>query len=144
MNDPLNDEVAGYRAVPHTADLRIEAWAPTRDRCIARAVLGTVSSFLDLSAARSEHTCRRRLSACGDEDVLVAVLDEMIYLLETTGEVPVDVALEAVDGGVDVVFAMTDARALQQTGAVPKAVSLHQLRLAPGPQGWQCAVTIDV
>lgn len=40
---------SGHRSVPHTADLRIEAWAPTRDGCIRQAVLGTVESFLDLN-----------------------------------------------------------------------------------------------
>jgi hypothetical protein len=30
---------SGYRIVPHTADLRIEAWAPTRNGCIRQAVL---------------------------------------------------------------------------------------------------------
>ena len=34
----------GHRSVPHTADLRIEAWAPTRDGCIRQAVLGAVES----------------------------------------------------------------------------------------------------
>lgn len=42
---------SGHRSVPHTADLRIEAWAPTRDGCIRQAVLGTVESFLDLESA---------------------------------------------------------------------------------------------
>lgn len=42
--------------MPHTADLRIEAWAPTRDGCIRQAVLGTVESFLDLESAHAIHT----------------------------------------------------------------------------------------
>ena len=35
----------GHRTVPHTADLRIEAWAPTREECLAEAVRGLVDSF---------------------------------------------------------------------------------------------------
>ena len=31
--------------MPHTADLRIEAWALTRDGCVKPAALGTVESF---------------------------------------------------------------------------------------------------
>ena len=38
------DSASGHRSVPHTADLRIEAWAPTRDGCIRQAVLGAVES----------------------------------------------------------------------------------------------------
>jgi SHS2 domain-containing protein len=29
-------------------------------------------------------------------------------------------------------------------GAVPKAVSLHELRFDGGPAGWSCGVTLDV
>ena len=36
---------SGHRSVPHTADLRIEAWAPTRDGCNRQAALSTVESF---------------------------------------------------------------------------------------------------
>lgn len=103
--------------MPHTADLRIEAWAPTRDGCIRQAVLGTVESFLDLESAHAVHTRLRRLTADRDDDLLVAVLEEVIYLLDTVGETPVDLRLRDVDGGVDVTFATTDASTLVQVGA---------------------------
>lgn len=140
----MDEHEPGHRAVPHTADLRIEAWAPTREECIAQAVLGTVDSFLDTSSAHPARTHRSQLSGHSDEDLLVAVLDEVIYLLDTTGEAPVDVELEPVEGGLDVEFAMADASSLDQVGAVPKAVSLHELSLASGPSGWRCSVTLDV
>jgi SHS2 domain-containing protein len=130
--------------VPHTADLRIEAWAPTRDACIRQAVLAAVESFLDPSSAHADHTRLRRLVADRDDDLLVAVLDEVIYLLDTAGEAPVDLDLQDVDGGVDVTFAMVDASTLLQVGAVPKAVSFNELRLSHGRDGWRCVVTLDV
>lgn len=130
--------------MPHTADLRIEAWAPTRDGCIRQAVLGTVESFLDLESAHAVHTRLRRLTADRDDDLLVAVLEEVIYLLDTVGETPVDLRLRDVDGGVDVTFATTDASTLVQVGAVPKAVSLKELRFSQGRHGWRCAVALDV
>lgn len=43
----------GHRSVPHTGDLRVEAWAPTREECIAEAVRGMVASFADLPADAS-------------------------------------------------------------------------------------------
>jgi SHS2 domain-containing protein len=130
--------------VPHTADLRIEAWAPTRDGCIREAVLGTVASFLDTSAAQPNRTRVRRLTADRDDDLLVGVLDEVIYLLDTAGEAPVDLDMNGTNGSVDVTFAMTDASMLPQVGAVPKAVSLNDLRFSHGQHGWRCAVTLDV
>lgn len=134
----------GHRAVPHTADVRVEAWGPTRELCIAEAVLGTVEAFLDTSSAHPAGTYRCQLSANSDEDLLVAVLDEVIYLLDTAGAVPLDVELEPVDGDIEARFATIDAATLPQVGAVPKGVSLYELSLAPGPAGWSCSVTLDV
>jgi SHS2 domain-containing protein len=135
---------SGYRSVPHTADLRIEAWAPTRNGCIREAVLGTVDSFLDTSSARPNHTLVRRLTAEHDDDLLVAVLEEVIYLLDTAGDAPVDVEVNGTDGDLEITLAMADASRLPQTGAIPKAVSLNELRLARGPASWRCSVTLDV
>ena len=140
----MADGSSGHRTVPHTADLRIEAWAPTRDGCIRQAVLATVESFVDLSSAHANHTRLRRLTADRDDDLLVAVLEEVIYLLDTVAEAPVDLELQDVDGGVDVTFAMADASTLLQVGAVPKAVSLNELRFSHGRHGWRCLVTLDV
>ncbi len=138
------DSASGHRSVPHTADLRIEAWAPTRDGCIRQAVLGTVESFLDTSLAYPKRTRRCRLTEARDDDLLVAVLDEVIYVLDTEGEAPVDVDVKDTDGGVDVTFAMVDASTLPQVGAVPKAFSLNEIRLSQGRAGWRCLVTLDV
>ena len=140
----MADSSSGHRSVPHTADLRIEAWAPTRNGCIREAVLGTVESFLDTSSARPNHTLVRQLTADRDDDLLVAVLDEVIYLLDTEGQAPVDIDVDDLDGDVGVTFAMVDAGTLPQIGAVPKAVSLNELRLVREPTGWRCSVTLDV
>ena len=135
---------AGHRGAPHTADLRIEAWAPDRDGCIRQAVLGAVESFLDISSARPHRSLSRRLTAGSDDDLLVAVLEEVIFLLDTVGDAPVDLDLKGSGGAAEVNFAMVDARTLPQVGAVPKAVSLNDLRLTHDGHGWRCMVTLDV
>jgi SHS2 domain-containing protein len=134
----------GYRAVPHTADLRIEAWAPTRERCIAAAVRGMVEGFADTSACGETETRSCRVLGNSDEELLAAVLDEVIYRLDTGGEVPVDAELQPAVDGVWVRFRMADVESVRPRGAVPKAVSLHELHLAQGPDGWRCSVTVDV
>ena len=130
--------------MPHTADLRIEVWSPSREGCIGEAVLGTVESFLDTSLARAQRIRQCRLTGDRDDDLLVAVLEDVIYLLDTTGEAPVDLDVDDMDGSINVTFAMTDATTLPQIGAVPKAVSLNELHFSHGQAGWRCAVTLDV
>ena len=100
-------------------------------------MLGTVGSFLATSLAYPKRTHRCRLTAERDDDLLVAVLEEVIYLLDTDAEAPVDLDMKGADGGVDVTFTMVDASTLPQVGAVPKAVSLNELRLSHGQHGWR-------
>ena len=107
-------------------------------------MLGTVESFLDTSSAQAQQTRRRRVTGDRDDDLLVAALEEVIYLLDTTGEAPVDVNLSQADGGVDMTLAIVNASAVPQVGAVPKAVSLNELHLSHGNDGWRCSVTLDV
>ncbi|MFJ9845964.1 archease [Kitasatospora sp. NPDC101155] len=135
--------------MPHTADLRLEAWAPTAEGCIREAVHAVVEGLADTSAAQpaGERVCA--VAADSDEDLLVSVLEEVIYRMDVDGEIPLDTEVDTIrdtgDGrAVSVRFTMADADTAEQIGAVPKAVSLHGLHLTGGPGGWTCQVTLDV
>ncbi|MFB6392882.1 archease [Polymorphospora lycopeni] len=134
----------GHRSVPHTADVRVEAWAPARERCVAEAVAGLVGSFAEVPADSAGQTVEFRVDPGTDEDMLVAVLDEVIFRMDTEGRLPASADVAAVDGGFEVRLRMADPDRIEVVGAVPKAVSLHELRFAPGADGWSCAVTLDV
>ncbi|NSC25279.1 archease [Streptomyces albus subsp. chlorinus] len=135
----------GHRAVPHTADVRVEAWGTSREQCLAEAVLGLVESFADLSRAGPGALRRVRVARDSDEDVLAALLEEVVFRLEVHGEVPVEAEARTVeDGAVEARLAVTDLSAVPVTGAAPKAVSWHGLRMGPDPYGWSCAATVDV
>lgn len=84
------------------------------------------------------------MRADSDEDLLVALLEEIVYRLDTDGEVPVETELSPVPGGLRAVLGMADAGSLPETGAVPKAVTLHGLSVVRGARGWTCSVTLDV
>ncbi|MER6298216.1 archease [Kitasatospora sp. NPDC001539] len=146
---PAGRSGSGHRSVPHTADLRVEAWAPTAEGCIGELVHAVVGSFADLSGARivGERACT--VLAVSDPDLLAGVLEEVIYRMDVHGELPVAIAFGAIEGldgarSVEVRFRMADAATAEVVGAVPKAVSLHGLELSSGPDGWTCAATVDV
>jgi SHS2 domain-containing protein len=139
------EPVRGHRCVPHTADVRIEAWAARRGDCVAEAVAALVGSFTDPGGARPRAERTFHAPPAADEDLLVAVLDEVIFRMETTDELPL--ATEVTDegtGGLLVRWHTTGTAEVELTGAVPKAVSLHELRFGPDADGWSCAVTLDV
>lgn len=134
----------GYRIVPHTADIRIEAWAPSREQCLAEAVQAMVSSFADPGGAAPDGALEVRIGPGPDEDLLVDTLGEVIYLTETTGAIPATVAVTADADILTVKLTTVGLSAAELVGAAPKAVSLHEIRFRPGPDGWSCAVTLDV
>ncbi|MER7843990.1 archease [Kitasatospora sp. NPDC096077] len=146
---PAGRSGRGHRSVPHTADLRVEAWAPTAEGCIGELVHAVVGGFADLSGARvvGERACT--VLAASGPDLLAGVLEEVIYRMDADGELPLALALGPIRGldgalGVEVRFRMVDTATVAPVGSVPKAVSLHGLELAEGPGGWACAATIDV
>ncbi|MFI9322545.1 archease [Kitasatospora aureofaciens] len=104
----------------------------------SEAVHAVVEGFADTSGARpaGERTCA--VMADGDENLLVSVLEKVIYRMDVDGEIPpateVDMIRDSGDGRVvSVRFTMADADTAEQIGAVPKAVSLHGLDLTGGP-----------
>ncbi len=138
--------IAGHRTVPHTADLRIEAWAGTREECLAEALRGLVGSFAAVAGHQPDRWDSCGLAARSDEDLLAALVQEVIYRLDADGEIPASVAVRpAAGGGVVVSFGLVPAAGAEITGAVPKGASLNELRCAPDAAGWwSCAVTVDV
>jgi SHS2 domain-containing protein len=140
---------AGHRIVPHTADLALEAWAPDRAGCIAEAVRALVESFADVRRAVPRERLHFCFDAATDEDLLVRVLDEVIYQLDARGLVPVGVSVSEPPGDgpgsrAEVRFAAAPAAEAEAAGAAPKAVSLHELRFARAGGLWRAHVTVDI
>ncbi|KOT40686.1 hypothetical protein ADK41_10975 [Streptomyces caelestis] len=136
-------EESGHRAVAQEDELRIEVWAASRENCLAEAVAAMVECFADVSGVRPTGVGRVRLAGASDDDLLAALLEEILYRLEEYGQVPVDVEADGTEDGLDVrlaVAALTDVRV---TGRMPTAVGWEELRIHPGPYGWTCALTVD-
>ncbi|WP_432155326.1 archease [Streptomyces sp. bgisy153] len=134
----------GHRTVPHTADVRIEAWGASREQCLVEAVLGLVECFADVSRAHPTAVERVHLSDDDGDDLLAALLDEVILELEVRGRVPVDVVVEPAGEALEARLAVAELSDVEIVGAAPKGVSWHGLHIGVDPYGWSCAVTVDV
>ncbi len=133
---------SGHRTVPVGDEVRIEAWAAGRENCLAEAALAMVECFADVSGVRPTGVSRIRLDEASDDDLLAALLDEILYRLRAHGQVPVDVEADEAEGGLDVRLAVAGLTDVRVTGAVPAAVAAEELRIGPGPYGWSCSVTV--
>jgi SHS2 domain-containing protein len=146
---PVDDaSAAGHRIRPHTADLALEAWAPHRDECLSRAVRALADTYTTAAASTATGAVTVRVDYASDADLLVAALSEAIFLAEVRGEIAVGASVEEgspdVPGHVFITFATVQAGAVEMTGAVPKAVTLHRLEFRSENGRWRCHVTIDV
>jgi SHS2 domain-containing protein len=95
-------------------------------------------------------TAECTLAAVSPADLLAAAADEVIYILDTAGEVPLSVRARPVShpdqaAGLLVTLELASVRAVRLTGAVPKAVSFHRLACQPDASGrWSASMTVDV
>lgn len=143
---PAQEPAAGHRTLPHTADTIVEAWAPSRVECIAEVVLGLVDAFAARDPdARPAETVPFEVDAPLDEDVVVALLDDVLYLLDARGVLPVAVSVEEdEDGAIAGEFGVVPARDVELVGAVPKGVSRSGLEFGRTDGRWVCRVVVDV
>lgn len=137
----------GHRLLPHTADVRLEAWAPTREGCLAEAVRALAETFVDRTTPAPTTSMPVTLAATTDIDLLVALLEEALYATDVLGLVPLDahLAISPADGALTGHVDAARVEDLVQTGSAPKAVTRWDLRFGPDEVGvWRCLVTLDV
>lgn len=135
----------------HTADVVIEAWAPTRAACLEEAIAALAETYSEANprAAPDVTRQRRRLGWRHDdadgEDLLADLLDDAITRLDCDGLVTVAAELtDAPDGSVTGELVVVPLEAREVTGASPKGVSRSALRLGPDDGGWSARAIVDV
>ena len=139
----MTEPRSGHRGVPHTADLRIEAWASTLQACLREAVAALIDSVADTTDAAPETTFDTEVPVRDDQDALVRVLDEVIYLLDVEGMVPLDAEVVETERGYRLRMPAVSVRSVE-VSTVPKAVTLQDLGCEFDGRQWSCAATIDV
>jgi SHS2 domain-containing protein len=134
----------GHVVLPHTADVRIEAWGVTAGHCYEEAVAALVDVFADTSRATDRRTVPFRVGPADPDVLLVLLLEEVLLHLDVRGLVPVDARVEVrgdeLEGTLDVV----DVDTVEVVGAIPKGISYADLRFGEEDGRWQCQATIDV
>jgi len=139
------DAGAGWRLLPHTADAILEAWGPDRASCLSQALLGLVRSFAEVPDTAATQLLPIAAPPGGPEDVLVSLLEDLLYVVDVFAVVPVRFHLtETEGGGVAGDMEVVPAAEVEVVGPVPKGVSYHGLSMGPHDGGWRCHVLIDV
>lgn len=139
------DELIGHRSLPHTTEVTVEAWAPTRPRCYAEAVRALVDSFADTSGVVVTEAVPLRIDRASDDEMLVVLLEEVVFLLDVLDMLPAGAVIEeAVDGGLGGTLDLAAVTGATLIGAAPKAVSREGLAFAFDGDVWGCCATVGI
>lgn len=128
----------------HRADLRIVAWAPSREDCIAEAVRALVGSFLGRTISEPTAAVSFDVTGATDGELLRAVLHSVILRLTLANEIPLRTQVWPTATGLRLRCEVVDAGSVIPAGAIPKAVSAHPVRCEPTRRGWWCSARIDL
>ena len=114
----------GHRTQPHTADVIIEAWAADFETCCREAIVGLLQTCVDGSAASLCDTRRFVVAPAAPDAMLLDVLDEVIFVLDTETAVPVAATVVSdPGGGLEIELGLAERHTVSPTGSAPKAVS---------------------
>ncbi len=135
---------AGHRLLEHVADCLIEAWGPDAASCAGEALAALVESFARVDARAPRERRPLRVAGTDAEDALARLLEEVIFTVETRGEIPVGFHLHRFSAGeVTGEMEVVALAAADLVGPSPKAVSYHGLEMREGAEGWRCRVLVD-
>jgi protein archease len=135
----------GFTLLPHTADVMVSAWDSTMEGCLAETVHGLVSIVADVAGAEPRRTVPFSCDPGPETDLVVELLDEVIFVVDTEDALPVTVTVaRREDGGVSGEFGVVDRTDVTVVGPAPKAVTRHGLRFGRDGSMWRCEVVVDV
>lgn len=134
---------AAHAFEDHTADVRLRVAAPDLPTLFGEAAraLGELMGG-DVVAGDLGEPVRARARARDREALLVAWIDELIYLSEVHKRVWTDIRIERLEGG-EIVASLRGPKA-DALRTAPKAATFHELRVDESPDGVRAMVVLDV
>lgn len=131
----------GHRATVDGS--RLQAWAPSRDECLAEAASALVEAFADTTSATATAEAQVWIEPADDDDQLARLLGEIIRRVTADAVLPVDVEVtEPQGGGLDVRLWMAPLRDARLTGRLPGRVSLPEVSLRRRAGHWLATFTV--
>ena len=127
-----------YRWIDHTAELEIELEAPS-----AEGVFGEAAAALGELLGGGEPAGSRTVEVHASDRaaLLAAFVEELVFLAESEGLVPVGVdAVELADGRARVEVALASG----DPPHLVKAVTYHRLAFEPSGSGYRATAVLDV
>ena len=143
--EPIHEQLAGFEAFDHTADVGLRAWGPDLPAALAQAGRGLFNLLVPLERVRETLARDVAVEAADPEALLVAWLDELLFVFET--ERLVFCRLEVAQPSPRAIAAIAHGEPFDperhRGGVVVKAVTYHQLEVHAGPPA-RLRVILDI
>ncbi len=139
-------DAAGFEIFAVTADKGIRAWGRDLTEVFMNAARGMWSLMVEPGTARREESLPVKVEAGDRETLLVAWLNELLYLHEVEGFVAADYAIRHLSDTMleaEVWGERVDRARHALVGHV-KAATYHLLQVLPTASGWEARVVVDV
>ncbi len=134
----------GHAALAHTADTAFEAWGPTAAACYEEAVAAFVDIFADTEANPVGSTEAFHIGPGQPEELLVLLLEEVVFRAEARGHVVICSEVEARRDRLVGTLTSVPIEDVDVIGPIPKGVSYSDLEFGPTASGWYCRATVNV
>lgn len=127
--------MAGFRLTSHTADVGLVAWGATLAEAFGAAVRALVSVTFDLDTVAPREEARFQVAGDDPDRLLVRLLNEVVYLIDSQGFVPSRATVRIDRDGLEATLLgqIADERRPARRGPQVKAVTYHGLEVVPGP-----------
>ena len=137
---------AAFEIFPVTADKGLRAWGRDIAELFVNAARGLWSLMVEPGSVRRERTIPIEVQAADRETLLVAWLNELVYLHEAEGFVMADCAIRTLTDTTlrAEVWGEPVDRARHPLVGHVKAVTYHLLQVKPTARGWEGQVVVDV
>ena len=130
--------------LPHTADLIVEAWGPDDLACAEEAARALIE--ICVAGVPDPEAGQWIAQVSGSEcDLVGAVLDEVVFALDTSIPAPVSADVDRVGPSeVTIRLGLADPESVRATGAAPKAIVMLSPEQAGREATLRCRFIVDV
>lgn len=136
----------GFRLLDHTADIGIEAWGPSQGDVFIEMAKGLRRVIFGTSPAADSLQHKVTLKGDNTPELLVAWLNEIIYLFETKQLVPAvfQIRLIGEENLQATIYGERFKPTRHRIERQAKAATYHQLRLEETAESWYARAFIDL
>ena len=112
--------------------------------CFPACLQSTLESFIHLRDVVATGTSSTDLPRADDVELLISVLEEANFIVDTRGLIPTATSIRDQPDGLHVVFEVVPLGQVRSIGPAPKGIARHAIVLAKDGAEWSCQIVVHV